>query len=874
MIDVPGRLWRRLQVLWNWRRHNAELAEEMNDHLERRRRDFEARGLSPAEANAAAHRAMGHTTAVRESARGVWLSSWLEGLWQDLTYGLRAIRRQPAFAAVAILGLSGGLGFAAAAFTGVNAFMLRGWNVPESDRLIALFATSIGEPGNRRDSGFSLDQVALFSRARTLSGVFTHERTRADGTGSVTAAPVSASYFSVLGVPLIRGRTFTPDEDRIGARQQVIVVSYRYWRTALASSTTLLGSTVRVQGVPFTVIGVAADGFEGTDLIGVDAWIPMASMPIVRPRDSRSTGALTYSDRCCVNVAARMAPGVTREQVDAELTALLASRMRPGIDTLKREVTAQPFTMVGSAGPNVTREVLPIFLLIGGGVSVVLLLACANVANLLLARAAARQREIAIRLALGASRARVVRQLMTESLLLALLAGIPALLIARWVPQLVMRTLTEQAVALPFSTDWRVLCFTALLAVGSCLLFGLAPALHATRPLVAQRRRLPLRSVFLSAQVTFSLVLLVSAGLFVRSANNERSLELGFATDDVTELTVSIPANDDAAVRGHRLSTEIADVVAANRVQRVAYGQFAPFNPEGVRYTVPGAPAVEVAPVMYGSASYFDVLSLRLASGRVYRDATPVLVSDTGAIDSGASGGGNEVVINAPLAERYGGATSAVGATVLIDRVPFAIVGVVQSTRDVGFRDVPPALYLPFRWNAPPRIIIRGDEAGARRVAGALMDRDPSLMVSIKPYRAYVADRFSSTNFAAAVAGALGMLALVLASIGMFGVFSYWVEQRQHDIGVRFALGATREHVIRLVLGASARAVGWGLAIGTTAAVGTSQLLRRSLYGLQPLDPPAFGAAILVLVVSALVATLWPTWRALRINPIESLRAD
>ncbi len=864
MIDVPGRLWRRLLVLWNWRRHNAELAEEMNDHLERRRRDFEARGLSPTEASAAAHRAMGHTTAVRESTRGIWLSSWLESLWQDLAYGLRAIGRQPAFAAVAILGLSGGLGFAAAAFTGVNAFMLRGWNVPESDRLIALFATSIGEPGNRRDSGFSLDQVALFSKARTLSGVFTHERTRADGTGSVTAAPVSANYFSVLGVPLIQGRAFTPDEDRIGARQQVIIVSHRYWRTSLASSPTVLGSTVRVQGVPFTVVGVAADGFEGTDLIGVDAWIPMASMPIVRPRDSRSTGALAHSDQCCVNAAARMAPGVTREQVDAELTALLASRMRPGIDTLTRQVTALPFTMVGSAGPNVTREVLPIFLLIGGGVSVVLLLACANVANLLLARAAARQREIAIRLALGASRARVVRQLMTESLLLALLAGIPALLIARWVPPLVMTTLTEQAVALPFSTDWRVLCFTASMAVGSCLLFGLAPALHATRPLVVQRRRLPLRSVFLSAQVTFSLVLLVSAGLFVRSANNERSLELGFATDDVTELTVTIPANEEAAVRGRRLSTEIGDLVAANRVQRVAYGQFSPFNPEGVRYTVPGTRGVEVAPVMYASASYFDVLSLRFASGRVYRDATP---GDTAT-------GVHEVVVNAPLAERYGGATSAVGATVLIDSVPFTIVGVVQSTRDVGFRDVPPAVYLPFRWNAAPRIIIRGDEAGARRIAMALMDRDPSLMVSIKSYRAYVADRFSSTNFAAAVAGALGLLALVLASIGMFGVFSYWVEQRQHDIGVRFALGATREHVVRLVLGASARAVGWGLGTGTLAAVGTSQLLRSSLYGLQPLDPAAFGAAILVLVVSALVATLWPTWRAVRINPIESLRAD
>ncbi len=861
MIDVAGRLWRRLRVLLRWRRHNAELAEEMADHLERRRRDFEARGMAPADAAAAAHRAMGNATAVRESTRGVWLSSWLEGVWQDLAYGFRSIRRQPAFAAVAILGLSGGLGFAAAAFTGVNAFMLRGWNVPESDRLIALFATSVGEPGNRRDSGFSLEQVQLFAtNARTLDGVLTHERTRADGSGSITAAPVSANYFDVLGVPLFRGRSFTIDEDRVGARQQVIIISHRYWRTILASAPGVLGTTVRVQGVPFTVVGVAAEGFEGTDLIGVDAWIPMASMPIVRPRDSRSAGALSHPDQCCVNVAARMAPGVTRAQVDAELTALLASRMRPGIDTLTRVVTAQPFTMVGSSGPNVTREVLPVFLLIGGGVGVVLLLACANVANLLLARAASRQREISIRMAIGASRGRVVRQLMTESLLLALLAAIPALIIARWVPTLAMRILTEQSVSLPFTPDWKVLQFTAALAVVSCVLFGLAPALHATRPLVAQRRRLPLRSVFLSAQVTFSLVLLVSAGLFVRSANAERSLELGFATDDVTEVTVSIPANEETAVRSQRLAGELPDLVSAIGAPRVAYSRFAPFNPEGVRFTVPGTATTDVAPVMYASATYFDVLSLRLASGRVYRES--------------AAGDASEIVINTAMAERYGGAGNAVGATLLIDSVPFTIVGVAQPSRDVGFNEVRPSVYLPFQWDASPRVIVRGDQEGARRLALAIRERDPSLTVSIRSYDWYVRDRFSATTFAASVAGALGLLALVLASVGMFGVFSYWVEQRQHDIGVRFALGATREHVVGLVLGASARAVGWGLAIGTLAAVGAAQLLRSSLYGLEPLDPPTFAGAIAVLVLSALVATLVPTWRAVRIDPIKSLRAD
>jgi predicted permease len=861
VIDDPARLWRRLRVLVNWRRHNAELAEEMAYHLESRRRDFEARGMSPTEARAAAHRALGNATVVRESTRGVWLGPWVESVGQDIAYAMRSIRRQPMFALVAILALGGGLGFAAAAFTGVNAFMLRGWNVQQSDRLTALFATSIGEPSNRRQSGFSLDQVRLFSeQARTLDGVFTHERTRADGSGSITAAPVSANYFSVLGVPIVRGRAFASTEDQIGARQQVIVLNSRYWRNALSSSPEVVGSTVRVQGVPFTVIGVAAEGFEGTDLVGVDAWIPMASMPIVRPRDSQSTGALAHSDQCCVHVAARMAPGVTRAEVDAELTTLLARTMRLGVDTLNRRVTAQPFTMVGSAGPNVTREVAPIFLLIGGGTAVVLLLACANVANLLLARASARQREIIIRMSLGASRARIVRQLMTESLLLALLAGVPALLLARYVPEWVMTTITDQTLSLRLTPDWRVLLFTLALAVGSCLLFGLAPALHATRPLMAQRRRVPLRSVFLSAQVTFSLVLLVSAGLFVRSARVERSLDLGFATDDVTELSVRIPANEEGSVRGPRLQSEIADLVASSALQRVAYAQFAPFNPEGIRYSIAGSTRSEPAPVVFASASYFDVLNVRLAAGRIYRDAADTSLK--------------EVVINAAMAQQFGSSTRAVGASLLIDSVPFTVVGVIADARDVGFREIRPAVYLPFHWNASPKVIVRGDVAGAQRLARAISERDPALTVSIKPYRQYVAEQFADRNFAASVSGALGVLALLLASVGMLGVFTYWVEQRQHDIGVRVALGATPRHIATLVLSASARAVMWGLVVGLIAAVGVAQLLRSSLYGLQPLDVPSFATATGILICSALVATFVPTRRAIRITPMSSLRAD
>lgn len=860
MPDDPQRLWRRLKVWLRWRRHQAEIAEEIAYHRDRKQEAFEAQGMSPADAAAAARRAMGNSTIVREDARRVWLAGWMEKLWQDVSYGARSMRRQPLFSAVAILGLTGGLGFAAAAFSGFNAFALRGWNVDAPERMVTLFAAVPGVVQSRYESGFSLDQAAMFeARARSLDGVIAYDRTRPDGTGSLTAAPVRAGYFDVLGVPLALGRAFTADEDRVGSPQPVIVLSHHYWTTVLAASPGVLGTAVRVKGVPFTVIGIAPPEFNGTDFVGVDGWIPFTAMTIVRPKDRRSTTALSHSDQCCVNVAARLAPGVSMEAAASELSALLTQSRRAGIDTVEKRVVVQPFTLIGSAGVNVTREVLPVFLLIGGGVLVVLLLACANVANLLLARAASREREIRIRLSLGASRGRLIRQLMTESLMLALIAGIPALLIARFVPPLVMRTLTTDQFALPFSTDATVVGFTLGLAVVSCLLFGLMPALHATRTLTTQRRRLPLRSVFLSAQVIFCLVLLVSAGLFLRKIETERMTDLGFATADVTELTVSIPANVDEAARGARLQREVAELVASLGLRQVTFRDDGPFRTGARRLRIPGATESRTALVVQATPEYFATLDIPLLAGRPFapRASAPA-----------------EIVVNAMLADSLGGATKAIGASVVIDSVMRTVVGVARTSHDIGLEQLLPAYYEAFAWTSAPKVIVRGSPEGARRLAAALMERDPSLLVSIKSYAWYVNDALSTSRFAATIAAAIGALALVLASVGMFGVFSYWVRQRQHDIGVRLALGATSGHVVRMVLRASARAVGWGLLIGTAAALAAAQLLRRSLGDLSPLDPVAYGTAVLVLVASAALATLWPTWRAVKVDPLESLRAD
>lgn len=860
LFALLGRLGRRAAVLLRWRRHQEELREEIAQHAALRQLELEVRGLPSGEAAAAASRAMGNVTVQREQSHGIWMLGWLSSVHRDLAFALRSMRRQPAFSAAAVLGLAAGLGFSAAAFTAYNAFMLRGWDVREPSRLVALYATSTGAPGNRRASGFTIDQMRAFAAdARTIDGVISYEKVRPDGTGGITAAPVSASYFGVLGVPMALGRPFSADEDRIGAPAAVVVISHDWWTRQYGADSDVLGRVERVRGVPFTIIGVAREGFGGTDFGRADAWIPLTAMPLVRPRDGISLTALAQSDRCCVHLAARLAPAVTRREAETELTTILERMRRPDIDTLVRSVTTRDFTTGGTSGPNVNAEMVPLFLMIFAGVGVIQLLACANVANLLLARAASREREIGVRLALGASRARLVRQLMTESLLLAMFAAVPALALAQWLPPWIVRLLTTDALTLRFTPDARVLLVLLALTVVSCVLFGLAPALHATRRVVPQRTRVPLRSVFLSAQVTFCMVLLGAAGLLVRSAREARSVDMGFEVAGLSEVMITLPANEDASAGLARLRNALPALVEAAGLRQVAFVAHPPFAVLSSQVRFGAEDRDLTVPTIVASPEYFAVARLPLLAGRIFR------------ADSSASG---EIVVNALLAESLGGATAAVGRTLVVDSVPRTVVGVVPTARDVDLRVAQRALYVNYRWRSAPRLLVRATEAEAQRLGIAVRSINDGIGVSVRPYQWYIENELSGATAAAAMAGAMGLLALVLASVGIFGVFSFWVRQRQRDIGIRMALGATRGHVLGLVLGASARAMVWGLAIGTFGAIGVALGLRSALYGVSTLDPLTIGSALMVMVVTSLLATALPAWRAVHVNPVDSLRED
>lgn len=529
MPEHSRRMARRITALLQWRRRNAELAEEIATHADMKRAEFERAGLTPENARVAARRAMGNATSMREQARGVWLFTWSESVWQDVAYGLRSLRRQPAFTAAALLGLGCGLGFNAALFASFNALALRGYSVREPSRMTALFGSARDNRLNRQSLGFSLDEVRYLSqRAQSLNGIILTERSSLPVNGDDPVfMPVSANYFQVLGVGMERGRGFTPDDDRAAVPQQVMVVSHDFWQRRLG----------------------------------------------------------------------------------------------------------------GDAG----------------------------------------------------------------------------------------------------------------------------------------------------AQEPFSL--------------------------------------------------------------------------NGMNYRMSGSVAPRFALLSEVSPEYFAVTDRRIIAGRA------LSVQDAGS---------DAIVVNESFSQKFGGVGEALGKPVFSGTTTLTIVGVVANAQDSDIENsrVPDVVYGLPTWNSPPHIIVRGEPGAARRLAAAITARDPSLFVRVRSFDWYVNDRLSGRLTAAAIAGLLGILALVLATVGMFGVFSYWVQQRTRDIGIRMALGATRGSVIRLVLGVSSRAVMWGLIVGVAGAVAGARLLQHSLNGLSPLDLPTFAGAIAVLVSAGLLATAVPAWRAVHVDPIRSLRVE
>ena len=799
------------------------------------------------------------------------VGAWLGSVLQDLRYAGRSLTAQPSFTSMALLALVLGIGLNTSVFTVINSLFTRPWAVPEPGRVVI-----VHDP-----NWFGLSRTAaafLDENSRTVEGVLASRVYRAELGGSepnavARAAFVTGNFFDVLHVGMALGRSFLPDEDVVGAPVTVGVISHALWVRDFGASADALGATVRLDGVPFIVVGVAAESFSGTDSERTDLWVPLASYAIVRASDPAAATLLTDPNRCCVDAAARLAPGVSRNEAQAELGALFRqySAAIPRAD-FERPLGEILLTGTALLDHPLRRQLLaPALAVVAAAFGSILLLACANVANLLLARGTVRRREIAVRSALGAGRWRVIRQLLTESLLLAGLASAAGLVLAAALPGVVLRLAGDM---LPdnvsLTPDWRVLAFAIVVALSSALAFGLLPALRATgtnpNDVLKQQSaqvspRARLRGVLLGVQVAISVLLLLAAALLVRGVDRAQSLDLGFDTAGVTALRVTLPPN------AYDLTREAAfyDDLVASLEAGGAPAAVSMLLPLGERWENTGFGVqcnTERIVTQRVSRNFFDVLRIPIVAGTTFR----------------APGAGpDSMVVDESLARACWGDRNPIGQTVNILGRPHEVVGVVRDAQLQRIGLVQPTYYAPFvpdgnLVSGPAFVLVPSQLAAA--AAATVRRLDSRAAAEPIPLGEQVERSLGTGANIARIAGALGVLALVLATVGVYGVISYSVERRRREIGVRMALGAGPRDIVAIVLRSNGTAVVVGLVVGLVLAGAASQLLRSRLYGLSPLDPPAYLAVLGLLAVAALAASVLPARRAARTDSVTALHQD
>jgi predicted permease len=679
-----------------------------------------------------------------------------------------------------------------------------------------------------------------------------------------------------------RGRPLLPNDDRLGSPQPVAVLGFNLWQSRFGGDPGVIGAPLRINDVPFTIVGIAPPEFAGPEPGSANLFLPVNAASLLRPNDPSTQSLLYAPDYCCSDLVARLAPGATRDQASAELEVLGRSfRQEARLDRTSSDATAWRILATGTeflARPGRKNQILALVGVLSAGLLLVWLLACANVGNLQIARAASRAREIGVRLSLGASRARVVRQLMTEGLVLSALATVLGVTFAYVLPPLVLRFVADGGTA-PFSLspDGVVLAYAVLLAAVSAVVFGLAPALHATRTEVANalkvqdgssRSSVRLRTFLLGVQVAISVILLVAAGLLVRGAQQRSgSFDFGFSIDDVSVAAFDVPVTYGAA-RSDALLADLTQALQRMPDRPFGFGAREPLalSRDLTHIRLPGTADARPEPILYLEATpgYFEVLRIPLVAGRAFA----------------SNEGPTAALINESLARAYWPNENAVGKTFLMavpgGVLPREVVGVVHNAYTDGLSDVQPMLYGPLMHpHGFPKLLLRGTGAAISADIERIVARiDSRVHVVTTPLSAQVADRLQSSRRGAMLAAVLGAFALALAAIGTSGVFAYAVRQRTREIGVRIALGAQPSAVVRLVLGGQSRALFWGAAIGALGAVPASMILRRFLYGLSPLDPISYLGVAAALIVAGLAASYPPARRATRIDPVVALRDE
>jgi predicted permease len=819
----------------------------------------------------------------------------MDTLLQDLKYAARQLWRSPAFTAAAVATLALGIGANTALFTLGQAILVRPMpGVMQSDRLLwvtgarrdySRAAMSYPDFVDYRDGLRDLVELAAVAELKyALGGRGEPERVR----GEV----VSGNYFSILRTPFALGRGFSASEDSLGNPRHVAVISHGLWQRRFDGDSGIVGREIVINGQPLTVIGVTMEGFNGAELeLPREVWLPMALIDVAAadlPGQWKSRG------NWWLNAIGRLRPGVAQEQVLASARTI-AGRIAVSDSATHKGITANVYPAKSGVPPGSAENILPLTILAGVVTGLVLLIACANVSNLLLARAVSRRREVGIRLSLGASRRRLVRQLLTDSIALSAAAGSAGILLAYWSTEWLV-TSGVFPLRLDMTPDRGVIAFTVGAAALASLLFGLVPALEATRGDIVRSvqdgtqgrdpRRARLQSGFVVAQLALSLVLLTTAGLFLRSMYKARNVEIGFeATSQVLAMSFDLGLQRYSDARADAFMRELDD--RTKGMPGVEHVSFTDVVPMGQRY-VGGEIVVEGVAVSSGSASresrpitvfqstirpgYFETLGVPIVRGRDFRasddkSAPPV------------------VIVSAGFARETWPHEDPIGKRVSVrgDDGPFlTIVGVAQEVMLGGPTESKRSVvYLPQQQYPESKyqtIIVRTagkPEPLAEALRREIRSLDPNLPVydvrTLAEYkRLKLADRMNGAN----ILGGFGALALLLASIGVYGVMAFSVLQRTKEIGIRVALGARGTDVIALFVGRGMRLILIGVAIGMTLSLGLSQLLQGMLFGLMPTDAVTFVGVAGLLAGVALLASWLPARRASRVDPIQALRYE
>jgi putative ABC transport system permease protein len=865
--------------LWEWlfhrRQRDEDLEEEVRSHLRMAARGHIEQGETAEQARTAALREFGNVTLVKETTRDVWGWRWLETFLQDIRYGLRQIRANPGFTAVAVLTLALGIGANTAMFSIVNAVLLRPLPFRDPGRIVEVegvyanrfvptpkphFEWADWTEGTKTLADFSLYENGMIN----LAGEGEPDR--------VAAAEVSEHFFSVLGISPVRGRTFLQTE-AAADRPATAIISYGVWQSRYRKDPGVIGTTIHLNGTPFTVTGVMPSGFEFPGQTGI--WVALPRNFEDEMFGGNSIGGWQI---------ARLRPSANLDQARAELR-VIAQRSNPKNPKASESVSVAPLHkfMVG--------DIRPALLILFGAVTFVLLIACANVAHLTFARGVARFREVALRTALGASRARLVRQLLTESVLLAFMGGGLGLLIGVWAVQAAMKLVPAQDILTRgIKVDGRVLAFTLVVAVLTGILFGLAPALQSSKIGLTQALKETglkpgsghrLRDLLGALEAAMAFVLLIGAGLLIRSFGKLLEENPGFRTSDLVAARVSLlePRYRAAEAQLNFLQEVLASIKALPGVRDAAFANELPFGRGGgvmLGLDIEGGPKFEGgsgvgAFYLAVSADYFQTMGIPLLRGRSFTERD-------------AKGSTPVVVISQSLARRGWPGQNPLGKHFSFAGIPqqsAEVVGVAGDVRGFELGGKPwPQMYFPILQQPQNAVFLvihatRNSSALSASLRAVIRSVDKNEPVaSIGTMDQLISQSVSEPRFRTLLLGIFAGLALLLAVVGIYGIVSYSVSQRTHELGVRMALGAERIDVLRLVVGQGMRLTLIGVAAGLLASFGLTRLLTTYLFSVRSTDPVTFVVVCAVMLAVAMLASYIPARRATKVDPIVALRYE